>query len=283
MFIFINMGIKNRTFNLILRRVDPEYLEKEFIECLDITSNHFLNGFRKSGSVMPLATFRNMTISMTIDAIHWYIHSTTPDDLQWYDDVFYALRKYYDERIEDRYDQIKTKYVINESVIKILREENEEKSSIKKQLQNLIDNIGINRAKIAVGGSKNLVEILYDGDLKKYFQENNIEPYYISSEPNLFIDDLLVHVLDLPETNGSRTEKQLGDFRWTSQGMNYRFTARLIPIRYESGKKVWRVVGSSGDHGFGYSFITKRNTLGKRARMQIFDQIIHKLNLDSYK
>jgi hypothetical protein len=208
MFIFINMGIKNRTFNLILRRVDPEYLEKEFIECLDITSNHFLNGFRKSGSVMPLATFRNMTISMTIDAIHWYIHSTTPDDLQWYDDVFYALRKYYDERIEDRYDQIKTKYVINESVIKILREENEEKSSIKKQLQNLIDNIGINRAKIAVGGFKNLFRILNINSPMDYlhlfdnikiiplsqtefsdgfFNENDVDCYGYSPDKIIFI------------------------------------------------------------------------------------------------
>jgi hypothetical protein len=167
---------------------------------------------------------------------------------------------------------------LQEQIRKVLEEE-----KVKDKLQQLVNNQELEMAIKLIGGPENLVKILYDGDLKKYYQENDIQPYYISSEPNLFIDDLLVHVLDLPETNGSRPEKQLGDFRWTSQGMNYRFTARLILINYASGKKVWRVVGSSGDHGFGYSFISKRNTLGKRARIQIFKQIIDKYNLDSYK
>ena len=167
---------------------------------------------------------------------------------------------------------------LQEQIRKVLEEE-----KVKDKLQQLINNQELETAIKLIGGPENLVKILYDGDLKKYYQENDIQPYYISSEPNLFIDDLLVHVLDLPETNGSRPEKQLGDFRWTSQGMNYKFTARLYPVNYASGKKVWRVVGSSGDHGFGYSFISKRNTLGKRARIQIFKQIINKYNLDSYK
>jgi hypothetical protein len=167
---------------------------------------------------------------------------------------------------------------LQEQIRKVLEEE-----KVKDKLQQLVNNQELEMAIKLIGGPENLVKILYDGDLKKYYQENDIQPYYISSEPNLFIDDILVHVLDLPETNGSRPEKQLGDFRWTSQGMNYKFTARLYPVNYASGKKVWRVVGSSGDHGFGYSFISKRNTLGKRARIQIFKQIIDKYNLDSYK
>ena len=64
--------------------------------------------------------------------------------------------------------------------------------------------------------------------------------------------------------------------------MNYRFDARLVLIKYYSGKKTWRVVGSSGDHGFGYPWISRRNTLGKRARLQIFKQIINKYNLNFY-
>jgi hypothetical protein len=54
-------------------------------------------------------------------------------------------------------------------------------------------------------------------------------------------------------------------------------------VEYSSGKIMWRVVGTSGDSGFGYGFISTRNTLGKRARMQIFKQIIDKYKLDSYK
>jgi hypothetical protein len=56
----------------------------------------------------------------------------------------------------------------------------------------------------------------------------------------------------------------------------------LIPRDLYSGQKIWRVVGQSGDYGFGYSFITKRNTLGKRARTQIYNQIIDKYDLQEY-
>jgi len=42
------------------------------------------------------------------------------------------------------------------------------------------------------------------------------------------------------------------------------------------------VVGTSGDSGFGYGFINKRNTLGKRYRQQIFKQIIDKFELGDY-
>jgi len=107
-----------------------------------------------------------------------------------------------------------------------------------------------------------------------------IEPYTITSEPNLYIDDSVVQNMDLP-TRSNGKEKELGSFRWTSGGMNYKFNAVLYPITYTSGKKMWRVIGTSGDHGFGYYWITKRNTLGKRARIQIFKQIIDKYKLET--
>lgn len=111
-----------------------------------------------------------------------------------------------------------------------------------------------------------------------------LEPYRISSEPNLYIDDSVVQALEgiLPDTRAGQKEKRLGDFTWTSGGMRYKFTATLYPITYANGKKMWRVIGNSGDHGFGYSWITKRNTLGKRARTQIFKQIIDRYNLDNF-
>lgn len=160
---------------------------------------------------------------------------------------------------------------------KILKEE-----SLKQTLQNVIDTEGVKTAIDLVGDVDVLVKVLYGGDLKEYYRKTGMEPYRLSSEPNLYIDDALVQVLELPDTHNGR-EKKLGDFRWTSSGMNYRFTAMLYPITYSDGRKAWRVVGSSGDSGFGYSWIAKRNTLGKRARMQIFKQIIDKYNLDSYK
>jgi hypothetical protein len=44
----------------------------------------------------------------------------------------------------------------------------------------------------------------------------------------------------------------------------------------------YKVLGASGDSGFGYSFITKKNTLGVRYRQQIFKQIIDKYDLSKY-
>lgn len=146
------------------------------------------------------------------------------------------------------------------------------------------DELGLNMAMKAVGGLGNFVRIVYGTDIKKFFKDNNVEPYHLSSEPNLYIDDLIVQELDLPNANfTAKNEKRLGDFSWVKGGIRYRFSAVLYPIEYASGKKQWRVIGLSGDSGFGYSFITKRNTLGKKARMQIFQQIIDKYNLDSYK
>ena len=49
------------------------------------------------------------------------------------------------------------------SVIKkILKEEVEEKSSIKTNLQDLVDKLGMVKASKAVGGLKNLAKILYN-------------------------------------------------------------------------------------------------------------------------
>jgi hypothetical protein len=167
---------------------------------------------------------------------------------------------------------------LKQYIRKVLKEE-----TLKDEVKKMISDDGAEKTAMLFGGTQNLVNAVYGGDIRNYFQENNLEPYRISSEPNLYIDDLIVSMLDLPETNSPRPEKLLGDFRWTSQGINYKFTARLYPMNYASGKRAWRVVGTSGDSGFGYSFITKRNTLGVRARTQIFKQIIDKYDLNSYK
>jgi hypothetical protein len=128
-----------------------------------------------------------------------------------------------------------------------------------------------------------MVNMVYDGNLKNYYQENKIKPYYISSEPNLFIDDSLVQILGLEDsTFGGNPEKKLGTFTWKNGGRIYKFIARMYPVYYASGNKMWRVAGTSGDYGFGYPFITKRNTLGKRARMEIFKQVIDKYKLDRF-
>jgi hypothetical protein len=169
----------------------------------------------------------------------------------------------------------------------IIKEETDQvenkKLSVKDKLKTIADNFGFEYAVNAAGGMESYVKIFFDGDLKKFYQESGTDPYRISIDPNLFIDDLIVQMLGLPDTQYSRGEKSIGNFYWTSGGIKYSFTARIYRVEYASGKIMWRVVGTSGDSGFGYGWISTRNRLGKRARMQIFKQIIDKYKLDSYK
>lgn len=169
----------------------------------------------------------------------------------------------------------------------IIKEETDQvenkKLSSKDKLKTILDNFGFEYAARAVGGIDNYVRIAFDGDLKKFYQESGMEPYTITSQPNLYIDDLIVKMLDLPDTDYTKKEKVLGKVSWTSGGIRYQFNARLYLNEYDSGKKMWRVVGTSGDYGFGYGYISQKNILGKRAKMQIFKQVIDKYKLDKYK
>ena len=79
-------------------------------------------------------------------------------------------------------------------------------------------------------------------------------------------------------------EKKLGKFKFGRKNdTQYSFDARLRKVNHVTGKVVWKVVGMSGSSGFGYSFIPKRETLAKTYRMQIFQQIVDKYNLNDYK
>jgi hypothetical protein len=168
---------------------------------------------------------------------------------------------------------------IKEHIRKVLKEE-----TLKDTLQDIIDNEDLATAVKLVGGAENLVNILYDGDIKQFYKENNYVPFKISNDGmSMYIDDLLVHSLNLEDW--SKKEKKLGDFGYGPKDfLSYKLTARLHSgITSDTKQRFWKVVGISGDSGFGYGFFSKRNTLGKRARAQIFKQIIDKYDLNSYK
>lgn len=174
---------------------------------------------------------------------------------------------------------------LKESIRRIIREETDEPqiNTVKQSLQKMVDEDGVEEASKYVGGADNLIKVLYDGDIMKYYEETGFRPIRISQEPNLYIDDLIVQKLNLPQNRFmGKDMKDLGEFSWDSAGGTYKFYANLMPIGLHSGQKVWRVVGQSGDYGFGYSYITKRNTLGKRARTQIYNQIMDKYDLQKY-
>lgn len=157
---------------------------------------------------------------------------------------------------------------------------------IQEKLSEIANKFGVSSAVKAVGGLERYVKLMYNGDLKLFYVQSKLLPYKMSKDGmSLYIDDLIVQLHGFEDRRFStiRGSKKLGDFRYGSKDyLSYRFTAEIYPMKMENGQKMWRVVGTSGDSGFGYGFITKRNTLGIRHRTQIYNQIIDRFNLNDY-
>ena len=157
---------------------------------------------------------------------------------------------------------------------------------IQEKLSEIVNKFGVSSAVKAVGGLERYVKLMHNGDLKLFYRQSKLLPYKMSMDGmSLYIDDLIVQLHGFEDRRFStiRESKKLGDFRYGSKDyLSYRFTAEIYPMKMENGQKMWRVVGTSGDSGFGYGFITKRNTLGVRHRTQIYKQIIDRFNLNDY-
>ena len=154
------------------------------------------------------------------------------------------------------------------------------KESVSEKLVELIKTRGVGEVVKLVGGIKTLLKVAFNDDLKEFYKSTGFVPYkFDSTGENMYIDNLLIESLNLDDVY---LGKKLGDFRWTSSGMNFKVTTIVYkPFKNQSGQELRRVIGRSGDSGFGDSYISKRNTIGKRGRTQIFKQIIEKYNLDS--
>ena len=175
---------------------------------------------------------------------------------------------------------------MKELIRKILNEEVAEpkKSSVKDSLQQMINDDGVMSAAELVGGLNNLIKTVYGGNIKEFSKGTGTKLAWISIDgTRMFIHEVLIDELGLEDTSWlSRPEKKLGDFRFgPKNGTQYKFTSRVVPITI-NGQPYYKVVGTSGDSGFGYGFISHKNQLGKRYRGQIFQQIIDKYNLQPY-
>ena len=169
---------------------------------------------------------------------------------------------------------------MKELIRKILKEETSVDQ--KEIIQDIIDEFGYETAIKYLGGVNNFINIMYDGDLIKFSEDTRTPMAYISSiELNLYLHEALVKKLNFEDAVW-RGEKELGNFTFGSKNdIQYKFRANLLPTRLHN-QTYYKVVGTSGDSGFGYGYITKRNTLGKRYRQQIFKQIIDKYDLEPY-
>ena len=154
---------------------------------------------------------------------------------------------------------------------------------IKQKVLDLVKFVGPDKAAKYVGGIKKLVDIAYDGDVKKFSDETNTKIRIYSDGMNMYFPDSLVQLLGFEDINyGSSKEKVLGEFTYKREGMRFRFRGRLMRTTFLGKDVEWRVVGTSGDYGFGYGFLNKKETFGIRTRKQIFKDIIDKLNLEPY-
>ena len=171
---------------------------------------------------------------------------------------------------------------MRELIRKILNE-----SKVKDQLKQSIENYGLAETAENIGGFDNLINLLYDGDVMEFYKDNGIKAVKFSNDGmNMYIDDIIIDQLDLPISSYSRRdEKKLGDFKWVAGSGDYNISVAVHPVNisyYGYVQPLWKVVGRSGDYGFGYGFITKTHELGKRSRNRIFKQIIDKYDLQQY-
>jgi hypothetical protein len=171
---------------------------------------------------------------------------------------------------------------MKELIRKILKEETlpDEKETI----QDLIKDFGYENAVKYIGGVENLIKILYDGDLIKFSEDTTTPLAYMSLDRmNLYLHKALVDELGIEDSKSWYSgEKDLGKFRFGSKnGHEFNFNARMRPQRVHD-QEYYKVLGMSGDSGFGYTDIAKKNTLGVRYRQQIFKQIIDKYGLEPY-
>lgn len=165
---------------------------------------------------------------------------------------------------------------------RIIREELTNKQQF---LWDLTKSSGYNTAFKMVGGVENYINILYGGDYEKFVRDNNIQVVKFGNDGlSMYIHPTLAHLLGAKDKKFLGVDYlDLGKFSFGPKGgIQYSFNADLMPVKQNGEVINYKVVGTSGDSGFGYSFISKRNTLGKRARQQIFKQIIDKFGLQKY-
>ena len=162
---------------------------------------------------------------------------------------------------------------------------------IQDNLSAIAKKYGVKFAIKVVGGIDTYIKIMYDGDLSNYYKKSKLLPYVISKNKlTLYIDDLIVqmHKFEDDRLVAKNKAKKLGDFKYgTKDNMCNKFEAHICPHflngpHFANGQKMWRVVGTDGDKGFDYWWITKKNTLGVRHRTQIYKQIIDRFKLNDY-
>ena len=173
-------------------------------------------------------------------------------------------------------------YIITEEHIKeIVLEQSRSTTLFKYAKEN-----GLEFASKMVGGLDNYIRIVYGGDVALFFRnEKTVSPYMIVGDPPvMYIDELVVNMLNLEAPFVSM--RKLGNFKYgkaTSMPYNVEARLQLTPRESPIKTKLWKVIAVGGNRGFGFGYIDKKDELGVRDRMKIYNQIIEKYGLDKLK
>lgn len=159
----------------------------------------------------------------------------------------------------------------------------------KEVIKDLIDDFGLEKAVKYVGGIDKLIEIYggFNEFNQEFFEKYGRYPVYVSSDGmEMYIADFLSPIMNKQRQVGKQIFLN-DNFKIKTGGINYSFTVILVKVRllshdWSDNQYFWKVTGTTGSHGFGLSFISKRETFGKRARKQVFDQVIEKYNLKPF-
>jgi hypothetical protein len=139
----------------VRRRIDPDEMEKEFLESFD--SAYDLTKKRKVLSRHFLDELISTIIIMMMEAFHWRFDSTLPEDEFWYDDIHTELENHYRDRITQMYNE---RQGINES---ILKEETEVPAFLRRRFSSEDLDWLVNDVKELIDYGESLDTAIYDG------------------------------------------------------------------------------------------------------------------------
>lgn len=187
----------------------------------------------------------------------------------------YLISKSISNQILSKIDRPLVKHKLFQSMLSEQEEfdsENKNKPSdrMKSFLRNLDYETGVKYA----GGTEEYLNLAFDGDLEEFSKSKLPLVVFDPKEVTLKIHKLLIDRMNLPSDS---LGKFLGKF---STKKNYLFTLRIR--HHVSSKGYSHLSGQSGDYGFGLSLFSKKNTAGKREKLELYKKVIDKYNLERF-
>ena len=145
----INESTNNKERSLIpyiRRRIPADVLLDEFYDSLEKAKEWFERDYKKEFKIMSFSNFEYITLSMTMDGIHWMLMDSSPSDAEWYDHAFNGLKQFFGGILKKEYNKVIEKnglLPLNES--RIPTETDYLGWEVPRELYDELDKIGVKR------------------------------------------------------------------------------------------------------------------------------------------